>query len=260
MGYIAMAFVGVTLGLIGAGGSILTVPILVYLFGADASSATAQSMGIVGISAAVALVTYWRQGKVSLDSAIKFIPASMAGVFVARNLVLPSIPDVVLSTSSMIVKKDQVIMVSFALLMLAAARAMLRKPSPSASRQPSVSASSHTGKTIMTAFLVGIVTGFVGAGGGFLIIPALVNLLSVPMATAVGTSLLIIAINTGTGFLTSIGQHPPDWIQLGSLTGISTLFAVYSSKFSSLVPQDKLKKIFGWFIIVVGTFILVKQT
>ena len=264
IGYLAMALVGVTLGLIGAGGSILTVPILVYLFEADATVATADSMGIVAVSAAIALVSYWRQGKVNLDSAIKFIPASMVGVFAARTFILPRIPDVVLSTPNFVLGKDQVILSSFALLMLAAARAMLKSssnPTPDlATNAAATNTKLLTAKTILTAFMVGVVTGFVGAGGGFLIIPALVNLLRVPMTTAVGTSLLIIAINTAAGFLSSISQYPPDWIQLGTLTMISTIFAVYSSKFSQRVPQDKLKNAFGWFIVVVGVFIILKQT
>lgn len=264
IGYIAMALVGITLGLIGAGGSILTVPILVYFFEADVTTATAHSMGIVGVSATVALITYWRQGKVDLYSAVKFIPASMIGVFTARTFVLPIIPEVLLSTQNFILKKDQVILLSFALLMLAAARAMLKSAAkPEADNERKTSATSPkftTARTVLTAFMVGVVTGFVGAGGGFLIIPALVNLLSVPMGTAVGTSLLIIAINTGTGFLSSITQYPPDWSQLGGLTVISTTFAISSSKFSHLVPQDKLKITFAWFIFVVGTFMILQQT
>ena len=258
-----MALVGITLGLIGAGGSILTVPILVYLFKADATAATAHSMGIVAVSATVALVSYWRQGKVNLDSAIKFIPASMVGVVAARTFILPRIPDAVLSTPSFVLKKDQVILLSFALLMLAAARSMLKsssnRPLDIATNTAAINSKMLTAKTILTAFMVGIVTGFVGAGGGFLIIPALVNFLSVPMSTAVGTSLLIIAINTATGFLSSISEHPPDWIQLGTLTAISTIFAVSTSRFARRIPQEKLKIAFGWFIIVVGVFIILKQ-
>jgi uncharacterized protein len=258
-GYIAMAFVGISLGLIGAGGSILTVPILVYLFGTEATAATAHSMGIVGVSSLVALLTYWRQGKVNLESAIKFIPASMLGVFFARQLILPKIPNLVVSTTSFSLGKDQIIMGSFALLMLAAARAMLKPSKVISQVAPLHPPTLHPVKTITTAFAVGIVTGFVGAGGGFLIIPALVNLLNVPMATAVGTSLLIISINTATGFFTSISQNPPDWPQLGVLTTISTVFAILSSQFARRVPQEKLKKFFGWFILIVGAFILLKQ-
>jgi uncharacterized membrane protein YfcA len=261
IGYIAMALVGVTLGLIGAGGSILTVPILVYLFEADAAAATAHSMGIVAVSAAVALVSYWRQGKVNLESAIKFTPASMVGVFAARAFILPRVPDVVLATPNFVLRKDQVILSSFALLMLTAARAMLKSPSNMTPNIASATANKLiSAKTILTAFIVGVVTGFVGAGGGFLIIPALVNLLRFPMTTAVGTSLLIISINTAAGFIGSISQYPPNWIQLSILTMISTTFAVYSSKFSQRVPQDKLKIVFGWFIVVVGVFIILKQT
>lgn len=259
-----MALVGIMLGLIGAGGSILTVPILVYLFEADATKATAHSMGIVGISATIALIAYWRQGKVDLDSAIKFIPASMVGVFTARTFVLPIIPEVLLSTQKFVLRKDQVILLSFALLMLAAARAMLKSAvkteADSVVTAVNINHKFTAAKTVLIAFMVGIVTGFVGAGGGFLIIPALVNLLSVPMGTAIGTSLLIIAINTGTGFLSSIAQYPPDWVQLGSLAVISTTFAIFSSKFSHRVPQDKLKVAFAWFILTVGALMILKQT
>jgi uncharacterized membrane protein YfcA len=260
LGYMAMALVGVTLGLLGAGGSILTVPILVYFFGYSASNATAFSMGIVGASSLVALVTYWRQGKIHFGSAAKFVPASLAGVFVARRVLLPMVPEVVFASETFVLRKNQLIMVFFATIMVLAARSMMQKKS---NTEPALRASnSHwygLGQSLIAATGVGLVTGFVGAGGGFLIIPALVNLLGMQMAEAVGTSLLIIAINTISGFLGSLAQQSPPWEQLVGLTAVAMVTAFASSQFASKVPQAKLKPAFGWFILLVGSFIIIEQ-
>jgi uncharacterized membrane protein YfcA len=259
-GYIAMSLVGMTLGLIGAGGSILTVPILVYFFGHSAADATAYSMGIVGASSLVALCTYWSQGKINFQSAFRFIPASLVGVFVARKLIVPSIPEVVWTSGAVTVSKNQLILSSFAVIMVLAARSMMRSsPQPGVDQHEVRPKASLVARSITTALGVGLVTGFVGAGGGFLIIPALVNLLGMQMAEAVGTSLLIIAINTISGFLGSLSEQDLPWQQLMVLTSIATVFAFVSSRFAHRVPQEKLKLAFGWFILLVGSWILIEQ-
>jgi uncharacterized membrane protein YfcA len=259
-GYLAMGLVGVTLGLLGAGGSILTVPILVYFFSHSASNATAFSMGIVGASSLVALVSYWKQGKIKFSSAAKFIPASIFGVFVARHYLLPLIPEVVFESPGFVFRKGQLIMVFFAAIMVLAARSMMQKKSSNHSQGLNNPSNGNPLKQILVAATgVGLVTGFVGAGGGFLIIPALVNLLGMPMAEAVGTSLFIIAINTISGFISSLTHQTPPWEQLLGLTGIAMIASFVSSRFSDKVSQAKLKSAFGWFILFVGSSIIIQQ-
>jgi uncharacterized membrane protein YfcA len=258
-GYLAMAVVGMTLGLIGAGGSILTVPILVYFFKQTAADATAHSMGIVGVTAVVALMSYWRRGLVDVQAAAKFVPASLIGVYVARLFILPLIPQTIVISDGFRLTKDQLILGSFAVVMLFAARSMIR-PIPVSSL---VTASGGRGmslsKSLAIALTVGVVTGFVGAGGGFLIIPALVNLVGMQMSQAVGTSLLIIAINTLGGFLAGLTDNAPNWALLISLSIVASFFAVVSGRFAQKVPQDRLKLAFGWFVICVGSWLLWQQ-
>lgn len=259
VGYLAMSLVGVTLGIIGAGGSILTVPILVYLFRYDAAAASYYSMGIVGVSALVALPNYWRQGRVDLKTVIKFVPASMVGVFLTRNIILPMIPEQILSSEYFTLTKNQMILSLFAVLMIMASRSMLSRKSLEHSK-PLVKRGLLTSlRSVAIAFFVGGVTGIVGAGGGFLIIPALINLLGLDITTAVGSSLVIIAINTLWGFLSGLSSAQIPWSDLTTMTLVTTACAAVSSKFSKKIPQESLKKAFGWFILVMGTFILSQQ-
>ncbi len=259
IGYLAMSLVGVTLGIIGAGGSILTVPILVYLFRYDAASASYYSMGIVGVSALVALPNYWRQGRIDLKTVIKFVPASMVGVFLTRNIILPMIPDQILSSEYFTLTKNQMILSFFAVLMIMASRSMFTKK-PLQSTKPLVKLGLLTSlHSVAIAFFVGGITGIVGAGGGFLIIPALINLLGLDITTAVGSSLVIIAINTLWGFLSGLRSEQIPWFDLTTMTLVTTVCAAVSSKFSKKIPQESLKKAFGWFILAMGTFILSQQ-
>lgn len=259
IGYLAMSLVGITLGIIGAGGSILTVPILVYLFRYDAAAASYYSMGIVGVSALVALPNYWRQGRIDLKTVVKFVPASMFGVFLTRNIILPMIPEQILSSEYITLTKNQMILSLFAVLMIMAARSMLTRKSlqyPKRLVTPGVLTSLSS---VAIAFFVGGVTGIVGAGGGFLIIPALVNLLGLDITTSVGSSLVIIAINTLWGFLSGLRTEQIPWLDLATMTLVTTICSAVSSNFSKKIPQESLKKAFGWFILAMGTFILSQQ-
>jgi uncharacterized membrane protein YfcA len=255
----AMAVVGLTLGLVGAGGSILTVPIMVYLFQIPSSQATGYSLGVVGVTALVALRSYWRQGKVNTAVALKFVPSSIIGVLIARRLLIPSIPDVVAHTDFFVLTKDGLIMSVFAIVMIAAARSMIRPNSPKSSPTPT---RFRTIFDISAALMTGIVTGFVGAGGGFLIIPALVSLMNLPMGAAVGTSLMIITINSLSGFASVVASGGADtpFIMISMMAAIASAAALISSKWSEKVSQARLKTGFGWFVLVMGISILIQQT
>ncbi|MBC7458302.1 MAG: sulfite exporter TauE/SafE family protein, partial [Bdellovibrionaceae bacterium] len=220
LGFFAAILMGVSLGLIGGGGSILTVPILVYLFAQNPLIATTGSLFIVGSTALVGAVLNARKKLIDFKTGILFSFPSFAGVFVARHLVLPNLPDVIYAQHGVILTKALLVMGAFAVLMVFASRAMIRsgRAIPTVVKQET-----SLGIIGWNGFLVGVTTGFVGAGGGFLIIPALVIFLKVPMKIAVGTSLAIIAANSLFGFTISGSEHHLDWPVLLKVTAIGVL-------------------------------------
>lgn len=257
-GYFASVLIGVSLGLIGGGGSILTVPVLVYLFGVDAVLATTYSLFVVGISGMAGSVAYFRKKLVSLRIAAVFgLPAVLA-VFLTRNYLLPAIPEQILPIGSFVITKRILLMGLFGILMLLAAYGMIRKKSIADKAAP--------GRPFpypvvwLQGILVGTVTGLVGAGGGFLIIPALVNFLKLPMKKAVGTSLLIIAVNSLSGFLFSLTRSVLDWPFLLTITAIAIAGILAGSYLSTLINGKKLKPAFGWFTLAMGIYVLLQET
>lgn len=255
LGYIAAIFMGLSLGLIGGGGSILTVPILVYLFGQDPLVATTGSLFVVGSNALFGGLTYARQGLVDFKTGLIFAIPSFAGVYFARNVLLPSIPDTIFSTPGFVLTKPLLVLAGFAILMVAASISMIRtqnKVSPDRKKSGPFRVSSR-------GFLVGGVTGFVGAGGGFLIIPALVLLLELPMRVAVGTSLAIIAMNSLFGFAISAGSQPLNWDVLLTITALGILGLFAGHHLSPRVEERTLKKGFGLFVLILGLSILISQ-
>lgn len=256
LGYFAAVLMGISLGLIGGGGSILTVPILVYLFAQNPLIATTGSLFVVGSTALVGALLSARKRLIDFKTGILFSIPSFAGVFVARHLVLPNLPDVIFAQHGVTLTKALLVMGLFAMLMVLASRAMIRSGravNPVGDQKTSL-------LTIgMNGFLVGVTTGFVGAGGGFLIIPALVLLLKVPMKIAVGTSLAIIAANSLFGFAISMSEHHLDWPVLLKVTAIGVLGILIGQKFSSRVNEKSLKKGFGYFVLLIGTLVLIDQ-
>lgn len=256
-GYLASLFVGISLGLIGGGGSIITVPVLVYLFGLSAPLATYYSMFVVGISSLVGTWPKYFKGFVHLQTAWLFGIPSIIGVLVVRRLLLPNIPDQLLHIGShFVLTKPLLMMVVFAIMMLIASVAMIK----------GYTVQTNAGKTKQQAFklvtrgvLVGAITGFVGVGGGFLIIPSLVVVLGFSMKNAIGTSLFIIAINSLLGFAGDVGNYPVQWRFLLSITGVAVLGIFLGNFISQFVEGEKLKKGFGWFILVMGCYILFKE-
>ncbi len=258
LGYFASVLMGLSLGLIGGGGSILTVPILVYLFGLSPSTATGYSLFIVGLTALVGSVSYIRQGSIDFKTGLTFAIPSFIGVFASRAYLLPNLPESILTFGSFTLTKDLLIMLVFAALMLAASTTMIRKKKPKAAIQ--ISDSARLSLIAAEGLIIGGITGFVGAGGGFLIIPALVILAGLSMHKAVGTSLMIIAIKSLFGFLGDFkSAQVIDWTLLFSLSLIAVVGIIIGSILSKKIPEAKLKAAFGWFVLIMGSIILLEQ-
>ena len=258
IGYIASVLIGISLGLIGGGGSILTVPVLVYLFGLDAFLATEYSLFIVGISSVVGSFSYFKKGLVNLKTAFVFGIPSIISIFLTRNYLVPLIPDEVFSINNFVVTKNIFLLLIFAGLMILASYKMIQK-SPELQLQ---TVNLNKNKNILAAgegSVVGILTGLVGAGGGFMIIPALVNLLKTPMKVAIGTSLVIIALNSLIGFFSSVKNVEIDWKLLSTISSIAIIGIIIGAQLSKKIDGKKLKPAFGWFILVMGIYIIVKE-
>lgn len=260
LGYFASALIGISLGLIGGGGSILTVPVLVYLFGVEPVLATAYSLFIVGSTSLVGTFPKYRDGMVNLKTAIIFgIPAILA-VYITRAYLVPIIPNPVFSIDSFVVSKDMFVMGIFAILMVFASYSMIRdKKSNSEEKKPAEVQKFNYPMILLEGAVVGILTGLVGAGGGFLIIPALVLFSKLPMKQAVGTSLLIIAAKSLIGFTGDLSHYTLDWTLLGTVTAIAIAGIFIGNRLSRNVDGDKLKKAFGWFVLIMGIYILIKE-
>ena len=257
-GYCSSILIGVSLGLIGGGGSILTVPVLVYIFGMDAATATVYSLFIVGITSTVGSVSYFRKGLVNLKTALVFGIPSVVGVFLTRVYLVPAIPDPVLTTGTYIVTKHILLMLLFAVLMVAASFSMIKKVIVISNNTVAGSSFNHP-LILIQGFAVGIITGLIGAGGGFMIIPALVFMLKLPMKEAIGTSLLIIAANSLLGFFSSANHVAVHWVFLFTIAAFAIAGIFIGMRLSKNIDGAKLKPAFGWFVLVMGVLILVKE-
>lgn len=258
-GYLASILIGISLGLIGSGGSILTVPVLVYLFSVDAVAATAYSLFIVGFTAALGSIGYFRKGLVNLKTALVFGAPSIAAVFLTRAYLVPAIPKEVFHLGSFVVSKGLLLMLLFAVLMIAASYSMIKKDK-SKQQATSEPQSFNYPLILLEGALVGILTGLVGAGGGFLIIPALVLLSKLPMKEAVGTSLVIIAAKSLIGFFGESSETAIDWTLLSAVTAVASVGIFIGIYLSKRIDGAKLKPAFGWFVLIMGIYIIVKET
>lgn len=258
-GYLSSIIIGVSLGLIGGGGSILTVPVLVYLFSVDAVAATAYSLFIVGLTSAVGSVSYFKKGLVNVKTALIFGIPSIIAVFVTRAYIVPAIPAEVFTIGEMVVTKSILMMLLFAVIMVAASYSMIKKAK---------SASADTGGPqvfnypliLAEGAVVGVITGLVGAGGGFLIIPALVVLSKLPMKEAVGTSLVIIAAKSLIGFLGEGNETAINYVFLASVSFFAIIGIFIGMSMARRIDGEKLKPAFGWFVLAMGAFIILKET
>lgn len=255
-GYFGALLIGLVLGLTGGGGSILTVPILVYLMQLSPVTATAYSLFIVGTTSAFGTVQNFRKGIVEVKTAFLFALPSLIAVFITRKFIVPAIPDVLWQTASFSITKPMFLMVLFAIIMLLASLSMIRKPIENTTAAPQ---KFNLPMMLLQLSVVGIFIGLVGAGGGFLIIPALVWLAKLPMRKAIGTSLLIITLNSLIGFTGDIGHTPIDWPFLLGFTAIAIVGIFTGIFLSKFVNEKQLRKGFGWFVLAMAVFIFAKE-
>lgn len=262
-GCIAFLLIGLILGLIGGGGSILGVPVLVYVMGYSADEATSYSLFIVGMTSLIGSIAYLKKGDISFEAILQFAIASLTTVFCVRKFVMPSIPNI--STfAGFEISKHMLIMVLFSILILSSSISMIKKKQYDRINEVKWDefARSPLGLpfVILLGITVGFITGFVGAGGGFIIVPVLIFFLRLNFKKAIGTSLCIIALNSLIGFTGNIGHQKIDWLMLAIISTICIVGILLGSLLSSKVSSQKLKPAFGWFTLVVGIFVLIKET
>jgi uncharacterized membrane protein YfcA len=243
LGLALAALIGLSLGMLGGGGSTLTVPVFVYVLGFDPKSAIAMSLPVVGAASLVGAASHWRAGQVQLKTALLFGLVAMAGSFLSARLLAPRV-------------SGGLQLALLAIVMLAAAASMFRnaggprRAEGAAARPPSVPI------LAVVALGVGTLTGLVGIGGGFLIVPALVLLARVPMKEAVGTSLLVIAMNTFSGYLGYAAHTRVPWGFLAGFTAVAIVGILGGTHLTRFVSQAQLKRAFAVFLLCVGAFIL----
>jgi uncharacterized protein len=255
-GYIASLFIGLTLGLLGGGGSILTIPILVYLFQRDAITASAYSLFIVGVTSLTGAVSKYRDHLVNLRTGFIFGIPSILSIFVTRTWIVPAIPEALFTIGSFAFTKRMLFLGLFASLMMLASVSMIQERKETSGDPDHMRVSA----IVLEGSLIGILTGLVGAGGGFLIIPALVFLTGLPFKTAVGTSLFIIAINSMAGFLGDVLNHRiMEWGFLLRITALAVAGILLGNFFSKYISAHHLKKSFGWLTLAMGCWIIFKE-
>lgn len=254
LGYFGALIIGIVLGITGGGGSILTVPILVYLLGLHPITATAYSLFIVGTTSAFGTVQNLKKKLVAPKTAFQFAIPSVIGVYLTRKFIVPAIPDPLFYFASLQLSKGTFLMLLFAMVMLLAAISMLKE-----AKEPIVKAPKNKYLVIFQLFLVGILIGLIGAGGGFLIIPALMTLAQLTIRKAIGTSLLIITINSLIGFLGDVQTTTIDWPFLLGFTSLSVV-GIFIGLFTQKYLNEKLlKKIFAYFVFVMSILILYRE-
>jgi uncharacterized protein len=253
-GYAAAILIGLSLGLIGGGGSILTVPILVYFFRVDPVMATTYSLFVVGLTSSAGAISHYRKSNVNLKIALLFGIPSLIAVFIMRKWVMPAMPHLLLNIGSFELTKSVLLMLVFAILMVAASVSMIRKKKEILARDSQLSYN----KLVIQSIIVGIITGFVGVGGGFLIIPSLVLFAGLPMKKAVGTSLMVMTISSLLGVLGDISRHAPiNYSFLIMFSAFAIAGIIMGSYLIKHIIDAKLKPAFGWFVLVMGLFVLI---
>ncbi len=256
-GYAAAIVVGLVIGLAGGGGSILTVPIFVYVFGISPVLATTYSLFVVGVTSLIGSITHVWRGRVDLRVTLAFALPSFVSVYLSRRFLLPLIPDPLFQFGTFVLPKNDAILYFFAFVMVMAARAMIRRDQPD--RRPNRDRRPRYGTLALEGLAVGLLTGTIGAGGGFLIVPMLVLLAGLPIHRAVATSVLIIAVNSFVGFLGDVHHTNLNWGFLLPFTSLSVggiFLGLYLARF---VPPAKLKKGFGWFVLMVAVYMILRE-
>ncbi len=232
--------IGLSLGILGGGGSILTVPILLYVAGFEAKEAIAASLFVVGVTSLVGALGHAKAGRVRWRTGLIFGAAGMVGAF-GGGLLGGYIP-------------GQILLIAFAVMMLVTSLAMLRgRKAVDSNKQYK---DLPLGRVLLDGAAVGLVTGLVGAGGGFLVVPALALLGGLPMSLAVGTSLVVIAMKSFAGLAGYMTTVQIDWITTLLVTGVAVVGSLVGSKIAGRIPEDKLRSTFGWFVLAMGMFML----
>lgn len=257
-GYIASLLIGLSLGLIGGGGSILTMPVLVYLFGVSPVTATSYSLFVVGSASLVGAAQQYKQGTVNIKMALLFSATSVVTVFLTRKWLVPAIPEYLLTINKFRITESWLTMILFAMLMLISSVFMMQNRMVYDS-SGIMNRKVRPLKLILFGTGIGLVTGLLGAGGGFLLIPALVLVLHLPMKEAVGTSLLVIALNSLVGFTGNLNDNGIDWLLLTTITVLAIAGILAGNYLNRKIPAGKLKKAFGWFVLAMGIYIMVRE-
>lgn len=255
LGYIGALLIGVILGLMGGGGSILTVPLLVYLLGYNPVVATAYSLFVVGSSSIAGVVQKFKKGMVDLKTGFSFVFPSFLAVYISRRYLVPNIPDTLWSPGDFTLTREMGLMVFFAAVMLYSAIAMIS--SKENDGQPYKKPAYY--RIFIQGVIIGLITGIVGAGGGFLYVPALVLWSGLPMKKAVGTSLVIISVNSLIGFTGDIQTLEIEWPFLLTFSALTLTGVLIGGLLSKYISNIYLKKGFGIFTLLMGFYIIYKE-
>ena len=256
-GYASAIVVGLVIGLAGGGGSILTVPIFVYVFHIPTVLATTYSLFVVGSTSLVGSVNHIWKKRVNLPVTLAFALPSFISVYLSRRFLVPFLPDPIVQFGQFRLSKSDAILYFFSFVMIVAARAMIQNDQPE--QGEAADGRPRYGSLALDGLAVGLLTGTIGAGGGFLIVPMLVLLAGLPVHRAVATSVFIIAINSFVGFLGDIHHTELSWNFLLPFTGLSIIGIFIGMYLARFVAPDKLKKGFGWFVLIVAIYIISRE-
>lgn len=256
-GYLMVFVIGVVMGMIGAGGSILTSSVLIYVFSINPVLSASYTLLNVGIISLVGVVQYLRKDQVDIRTGLLFALPALLVVFIMRRMIMPAIPSCICQFGSFELTKELLVMIAFALVMILVAWSMIRQPIP---KENSIQNSRSGLNMIIPGGLAGIITGFTGAGGGFVIVPALIFFANLDIKKAIGTSLFIISINAATGFIGdySSGVHY-DWTFLFKLISVTVGGMIFSSLLANRISNNRLRRVFGITILVIGCWIVIKE-
>ena len=254
LGYVGALFIGLVLGLTGGGGSILTVPILVYLMGINPVTATAYSLFIVGTTSTFGAIQNYRKNLIDIKNGFIFAIPSFIAVYLTRKYIVPEIPKVIIE-SPILITKNTFLMLFFAVIMIFGALSVLKKKSQDSNNEEK----RNLILIGIQTFTIGIIIGLVGAGGGFLIIPSLILFAKLPMRKAVGTSLFIIAMNSLVGFMGDVQNLEIDWLFLLIFSAISVVGIFVGMYLTKYTNESQLKKIFAYFVLLMAAIILLKE-
>lgn len=254
IGYVGALFIGLVLGLTGGGGSILTVPILVYLMSISPVTATAYSLFIVGTTSTFGAIQNYQKNLVDIKNGFIFAIPSFIAVYLTRKFIIPRIPEIIIE-SPVLITKNTFLMLFFVVIMIFGALSVLKKKS----QNTNIKEKRNIVLIGIQTFTIGIIIGLIGAGGGFLIIPSLILFTKLPMKKAVGTSLFIIAINSLVGFIGDVNNLKINWLFLLTFSAISVVGIYIGMYLTKYTNEIQLKKIFAYFVLLMAAFILLKE-